>query len=230
MLRRSDGYIHNTDFRNVNGYLRMTYDSPKAGFFDFQAGGQGRRFGSNGFYAAYNPDQFEQTATALGSLRWIKEWGLFRICADASYRKNFDRYEWTRGTPTNYHNTDNVGAELWALAVAGRLHFAGWRLHLSPHFQLQSGRTDGRSARPLQVRSRTPRGQSVAAPFHEMAPFRYRRFGRCELYALRNVGLLGRIGTLRQRRLASGSRSRTDEAAGFYIHLKLPTKNIVLCR
>lgn len=74
-LRRSDGYIHNTDFRNVNGYLRMTYDSPKAGFFDFQAGGQGRRFGSNGFYAAYNPDQFEQTATALGSLRWIKEWG-----------------------------------------------------------------------------------------------------------------------------------------------------------
>lgn len=78
-LRRSDGYIHNTDFRNVNGYLRMTYDSPKAGFFDFQTGGQGRRFGSNGFYAAYNPDQFEQTATALGSLRWIKEWGLFRI-------------------------------------------------------------------------------------------------------------------------------------------------------
>ena len=54
----------------------MTYDSPKAGFFDFQTGGQGRRFGSNGFYAAYNPDQFEQTATALGSLRWIKEWGL----------------------------------------------------------------------------------------------------------------------------------------------------------
>ena len=74
-LRRSDGYIHNTDFRNVNGYLRMTYDSPKAGFFDFQTGGQGRRFGSNGFYAAYNPDQFEQTATALGSLRWIRSGG-----------------------------------------------------------------------------------------------------------------------------------------------------------
>lgn len=112
-FRRSDGYTQNTDFRNANGYLRMTYDSPKAGFFDFQAGGQGRRFGSNGFYAAYNPDQFEQTSTALGSLRWVKEFGLIRICADASYRKNFDRYEWTRGTPTNYHNTDNIGAELW---------------------------------------------------------------------------------------------------------------------
>ena len=56
-LRRSDGYIHNTDFRNVNGYLRMTYDSPKAGFFDFQTGGQGRRFGSNGFYAAYSSNR-----------------------------------------------------------------------------------------------------------------------------------------------------------------------------
>ncbi len=36
--RRSDGYIHNTDFENYNGYLRMNYDSEKAGFFDFQAG------------------------------------------------------------------------------------------------------------------------------------------------------------------------------------------------
>lgn len=212
-LRRSDGYIHNTDFRNVNGYLRMTYDSPKAGFFDFQTGGQGRRFGSNGFYAAYNPDQFEQTATALGSLRWIKEWGLFRICADASYRKNFDRYEWTRGTPTNYHNTDNVGAELW-----GDLQWRGGSTSLGGDyiyhhiFSSNLGEPMAAPRRPLQVRSRTPRGQSVAAPFHEMAPFRYRRFGRCELYALRNVGLLGRIGTLRQRRLASGSRSRTVDA------------------
>ncbi len=112
-FRRSDGYIYNTDFRNANGYLRMTYDSDKAGFFDFQAGVQGRRFGSNGFYGAYNRDQFEQTSTALGSLRWVKDFGRFRISADASYRKNFDRYEWTRGTPMNYHNTDNAGAELW---------------------------------------------------------------------------------------------------------------------
>ena len=69
--RRSDGYIHNTDFENYNGYLRMNYDSEKAGFFDFQAGYQNRSFGSNGFYAAYNPDQFEHTSTVLSSLRCI---------------------------------------------------------------------------------------------------------------------------------------------------------------
>lgn len=112
-FRRSDGYTYNTDFQNANGYLRMTYDSPKAGLFDFQTGVQGRMFGSNGFYAAYNRDQFEQTSTALGSLRWTREFGRAKVHASVSYRKNFDRYEWTRGTPTNYHNTDNIGAEVW---------------------------------------------------------------------------------------------------------------------
>lgn len=112
--RRSDGYIHNTDFENYNGYLRMNYDSEKAGFFDFQAGYQNRSFGSNGFYAAYNPDQFEHTSTVLSSLRWVKSVGRFTLNSSVSYRKNFDRYDWTRGTAMNRHNTDNVGAKLWA--------------------------------------------------------------------------------------------------------------------
>ncbi|MDE5707748.1 MAG: TonB-dependent receptor plug domain-containing protein [Alistipes sp.] len=63
--RRSDGYVHNTDFENYNAFVRMNYDGTKAGFFDFQAGYQNRAFGSNGFYAAYNPDQWEHTSTAL---------------------------------------------------------------------------------------------------------------------------------------------------------------------
>ena len=112
-FRRSDGYMHNTDFTNYNAFLRATYEARKAGFFDFQAGYQNRAFGSNGFYAAYNPDQWEQTSTALASLRWLKQAGRFVLGASASYRKNFDRYDWTRGTPMNRHNTDNVGAKLW---------------------------------------------------------------------------------------------------------------------
>ena len=112
--RRSDGYRHNTDFSNYNAFVRATYDGGRAGFFDLQAGWQDREFGSNGFYAAYNPDQWEHTATALGSLRWLKTAGRFSLGAAASYRKNFDRYDWTRGTAMNRHNTDNVGAKLWA--------------------------------------------------------------------------------------------------------------------
>ncbi len=112
--RRSDGYRHNTDFDNCNAFVRATWETQRAGYFEFQTGYQTREFGSNGFYAAYNPDQWERTSTALASLRWRKEVGRFSVGASASYRKNFDRYDWTRGTAMNRHNTDNVGAGLWA--------------------------------------------------------------------------------------------------------------------
>lgn len=111
--RRSDGYVHNTDFQNWNGFLRLNYDAARAGFFDVQAGYQHRSFGSNGFYAAYNPDQWERTETALASARWVKRLGAFTLNTTVSYRKNFDRYDWTRGTPMNRHETDHAGAGLW---------------------------------------------------------------------------------------------------------------------
>lgn len=112
--RRSDGYRHNTDFSNWNTFVRATCDGGRAGFFDFQAGWQDRDFGSNGFYAAYNPDQWEHTSTALASLRWTRSVGRFSLGAAVSYRKNFDRYDWKRGTALNRHNTDNAGGKLWA--------------------------------------------------------------------------------------------------------------------
>ncbi len=112
--RRSDGYRHNTDFETLNAFVRAVCQTPRAGFFDFQAGYQNRTFGSNGFYAAYNPEQWEHTSTALASLRWLRSAGRFSSGAAVSYRKNFDRYDWTRGTVMNRHNTDNVGAKAWA--------------------------------------------------------------------------------------------------------------------
>ncbi len=119
--RRSDGYRHNTDFATYNAFVRATYDARKVGFFDFQVGYQNRAFGSNGFYAAYNPNQWEKTSTALTSLRWLKRFGAISSGASVSYRKNFDRYDWTRGKAMNRHNTDNVGAKLWVdyASIAG---------------------------------------------------------------------------------------------------------------
>lgn len=112
--RRSDGYRPNTDFTNYNAFVRVGYDSRRAGFFDLQAGYQNRAFGSNGFYAAYNPNQWEHTSTALASLRWVFNPGRFSFGASGSYRKNFDRYDWTRGTAMNRHATDNVGGRVWS--------------------------------------------------------------------------------------------------------------------
>ncbi len=114
--RRSDGYTYNTDFENYNAFVRATYNSKRAGFFDIQAGYQQRAFGSNGFYYLANPDQYETTSTALSSLRWVKSFGDLELCASASYRKNFDNYEWIKGSTIgeNFHNTDNVTAEIYA--------------------------------------------------------------------------------------------------------------------
>ncbi len=115
--RKSDGYAYNTGFENVNSYLRATYDSDKAGFFDLQAGFQRREFGANAFYSLSNPDQYETTHTALTSLRWVKELGeRVTLNSAVSYRKNFDNYEWIRYSEVgeNFHNTDNIWAELYA--------------------------------------------------------------------------------------------------------------------
>ena len=111
--RRSDGYMHNTDFDTYNAFVRATCDAGRGGFFDAQAGWQRRAFGSNGFYAPYNPEQWERTSTALASLRWTKRAGVYALGASVSYRRNFDRYDWTRGEAMNRHVTDNVGARLW---------------------------------------------------------------------------------------------------------------------
>ena len=130
--RRSDGYRHNTDFDNVNAYARITYTDDAVGTFDAQGGYQLRHFGSNGFYAAYNPDQWEQTSTGLASLRWSLTRGAFCIRAYGSYRKNFDRYDWTRGTAMNHHNTDNAGAGFEAdyRSIAGLTSLGGdYRYH-----------------------------------------------------------------------------------------------------
>ncbi|MDR0907140.1 MAG: TonB-dependent receptor plug domain-containing protein [Rikenellaceae bacterium] len=117
-VRHSDGYRYNTDFTNLNAYTRVQYTSPRAGGFDVQAGFQRRAWGSNGFYSLVYPDQFEQTATGLASLRWQKSWHRWAAGASASWRKNLDRYEMQRGDPStipfNYHNTSNFGTEAWA--------------------------------------------------------------------------------------------------------------------
>lgn len=120
-LRKSDGYIQNTDFKKVNFYTRITYDSQKAGVFDFQAGYQNKFFGANSFYSLKYPNQAEQTETYLASLRWRKHFlKNLSVGSIISYRKNYDRFELFRGSDNapawysghNYHNTDNVGVNI----------------------------------------------------------------------------------------------------------------------
>lgn len=112
--RRSDGYQPGTDFANWNAYTRATYITPKHGTIDAQAGWQKRDFGAAGFYSLAFPDQYEKTATALGSVRWMKASGRLTFDHWIAYRKNFDCFQLIRGdesyVPYNHHQTDNYGA------------------------------------------------------------------------------------------------------------------------
>ena len=159
-FRNSDGYRYNTDLRNYNAYFRATAGDARVGTFDFQAGMQNRRFGSNGFYAAYNPDQYEQTSTYLASLKWNYALNDLDLSASVSYRKNYDRYEWIKGTPTNWHNTDNVGAEVFAQYswIAGSTSF-GADLMYNHIFSSNLGETmdspKGKDGRYKKAGSRT---------------------------------------------------------------------------
>lgn len=123
--RRSGGYRPGTDFSNGNVYARATYIMPKSGTVDAQAGWQKRDFGAAGFYSLAFPDQYEKTATALGSVRWMKASGRLTFDHWVAYRKNFDCFQLIRGdesrVPYNHHQTDNYGAH----AAAGYSWAAG---------------------------------------------------------------------------------------------------------
>lgn len=131
-FRKSGGYIENTDFVNYNGFLRGTYHSKKGGVLDMQLGYQNRSFGANSFYSLSYPDQYEHTSTIISSLRWCAElYENLSISASVAYRKNYDRFELVRNDPStvpfNYHNTDNITAELWLsyLSIAGKTTLGG---------------------------------------------------------------------------------------------------------
>lgn len=118
--RRSDGYIDNTDFKTLNAYSRLMYETKKAGFFDFQIGYQNKAFGANSFYSTAYPNQFEATQTALTSVSWRKDIGDFSIGSSIGYRRNSDHFELFRDNidaPSwykehNNHFTDNMIASL----------------------------------------------------------------------------------------------------------------------
>lgn len=131
-FRKSDGYITNTDFVNYNSFVRGTYHSRKGGVLDMQLGYQNRSFGANSFYSLAYPDQYEHTSTIISSLRWCAElYKNLSISISAAYRKNYDRFELIRNDPStvpyNYHNTDNVTAEMWLsyLSRAGKTTLGG---------------------------------------------------------------------------------------------------------
>ena len=137
-LRRSDGYINNTDFNIINLNHNSYYEFKK-GSLDIGFGLLDKGFGANSFYTPKYPNQYEKIRTYFTSATY--ETGTkVKFRTNAYWRRNLDRFElfredesWyvkqgdyyihegdTAGYPTpgglypyqghNYHRTDIIGA------------------------------------------------------------------------------------------------------------------------
>ncbi len=111
---RSTGYMHNTDYSYANLFTSGC-STNNLGFWIWQAGGQMKKFGSNGFYTLKYPDQYEETNTAFASLNWNKQIDKWRIESGVYYRLHHDTWYLFRPSSENYSESYNPNRHITQL-------------------------------------------------------------------------------------------------------------------
>ena len=127
--KRSDGYITNTDFEELNGFYSNEVNT-RSGDVNFQLGISKKGFGANSFYTPVYPNQYEATKTLFASLKWQGN-GQFHLTPLVYYRRHQDRFELFRDNPAdwysghNYHLTNVYGVNLnsWVNWSLGKTAF-----------------------------------------------------------------------------------------------------------
>ncbi|HPT02856.1 MAG TPA: TonB-dependent receptor [Bacteroidales bacterium] len=110
----SDGYIDNTDFRNMSFFNRMAL-SAGAKKLELQTGYSSKAFGANSFYSPKFPNQYEETQTIFASLRTEVVKGVAPVFY---WRRHYDCFQLFRDnapswyTGHNYHRTDVFGSDM----------------------------------------------------------------------------------------------------------------------
>lgn len=118
---RADGYyaprpsekettaLLNSDFQMADIYLQTRWRG-----LDVQAGAQWKDAGLGMGYGFGSQDQFDATRTAFASAQYVHQWNAWRLESQASYRANYDRYEWHRTQISNRHWNQTATASLTA--------------------------------------------------------------------------------------------------------------------
>jgi iron complex outermembrane receptor protein len=129
-VKKSDGYIENTDFKISSIYYSNIIKTDR-GIMDWQAGLSEKAFGANSFYSPVYPDQFEEVGSAFISGRWSSK-GRFHFTPVIYFRRNTDKFmlfrdhapDWYENH--NYHLTDTRGINMssWVLWPAGKTTLA----------------------------------------------------------------------------------------------------------
>lgn len=117
----SAGYMENTDFKRTNLFYLGKYNLKKS-FFEWQASTTQKAFGSQSFYTAKYPNQFEETQSALASLKY-QSYGAISTRTNVYWNLHSDRFELFRNNESapawyknhNYHLTNVMGGNSKAI-------------------------------------------------------------------------------------------------------------------
>lgn len=131
--KKSDGYIPNSDYKNLNAFYQGQWKARRAKY-DIQLGRTSKNFGANTFYTPKYPNQYEDVQTNFVSAKATFE-GKIKFTPTVYYRRQTDRFELYRDKLNaaswykkhNNHVTDVYGINLntsfaWSLgktAVGG---------------------------------------------------------------------------------------------------------------
>jgi vitamin B12 transporter len=132
----SDGYRYNTDYDNLNYFLKSTVATKHAPI-DFIATFMERKFGANGFYASpAATEQYEETQGSLVAAKTQWNHGKLTLKPSVYWRRNQDEYIFIRNNPSVYRNlhlTNKVGAEVNA-AYKSKLGTTGFGVDVAQVF------------------------------------------------------------------------------------------------
>ena len=111
----SDGYRYNTDYDNLNYFLKSSFQA-KYMPVDLIATYMERKFGANGFYATpAATEQYEETQGSLVALKTVLNKGKLTIKPGVYWKRNQDEYIYIRNNPSVYRNlhlSNKIGAEV----------------------------------------------------------------------------------------------------------------------
>jgi len=111
--KQSDGYIHNTDFKNINYSYNGSVDLRNT-VINLLAGYNDKEFGANKFYSTKFPDQWEHTKTTFLNAGVSHTQNNLLFESKFHYRKNKDDYVLIKDRPEiyeNFHETNTYGVE-----------------------------------------------------------------------------------------------------------------------
>ena len=130
---RSDGYMHNTDYRHGSLFLQA-HRHVDCDDWQLQVGGQMKGFGGAGFYSTTYPDQYETTRTLVASAYNVHRWRTARLETALYGRLHGDRFELFRDgmveapawyTGHNHHIGSTAGVRSRATVQCGRGELLG---------------------------------------------------------------------------------------------------------